>query len=151
MHWKIELSVENHLATDPPCFFITADAVEMINPRLLYVNGVQFTFENVKVLAISNEYSMSVIQHFLDNELRFMLNDIVTHRILEDHFPGIDCISVNTPDIIDNQVLRFEYNNVLYEYNPRIKHLFTINAVEDIEYEKKYKKDIDTRFGIYSK
>lgn len=62
-----------------------------------------FDHENIKVL--------------LDSEFHNGINDQLTREQLEKYLPDAICNEeLNTPEVIDSQLLMFEYNGFIYEY-----------------------------------
>lgn len=58
------------------------------------------------------------IQFILNRYALFALNNSDKWRELEKMLPGIEISSrINTPETIDRSVLRFQYNNGVFEYN----------------------------------
>lgn len=63
------------------------------------------------------ELDMDGILQYLNMVCLYELNDSITRENFELAFANVKCDkSMNTPDIIDRNCLRFIYDNSLYEY-----------------------------------
>lgn len=119
--WKIKFmdndtsyySVEsyNHI-------YISANMVVQLTDHLLEVDGNNLYYP-YKIDSITEcNYFPKLIEEILNTYFRFVFNDSQTWETVKEFFPEIICDeTLNTPEVIYRNALRFSYKDFIYEYS----------------------------------
>lgn len=126
--WTINALNDDYLETE---FFIRAKEVGQVSEEGIVVDGNDLYYPNYTIRKISPAtYDIMLFSHVLETYFRFEFNDSNTWKLFEEFFPGTICNNtVNTPEVVDKNVLRFSYNGKLYEYAPLADQILKVNLI----------------------
>lgn len=129
--WKIEALNEDYLEVE---FFIRAKEILQVCENGMTIDGNDFYSEHSirKIYpATPATYNISLFTYVLDTYFKYEFNDSNTWKLFTEYFPGTICDnSVNTPEVLNRNVIRFSYNNILYEYDPNSVKFLKVNPVD---------------------
>lgn len=118
--WKIKFYENNANFRDDHYshFYLTAINIQQITDCLLSVDGNLFYYPHKIESVAKTTYFSKLFEEILDLYFRYEFNDSETWERLKAFFPDVTCdSSVNTPEVIDRNCIRFSYNDQLYEYS----------------------------------
>ena len=126
--WKIEALNEDYLDTE---FFIRAQEILQVGKQGMVIDGNDFYSEHSIKKISPATYNISLFTYVLDTYFKYEFNDSKTWELFTKYFPGTICNNlVNTPEVLNRNVIRFSYNNVLYEYAPNSVKFLKVNPVD---------------------
>ena len=132
--WKIKFYSENNFNHSNEHYhhvYLEGYDAILINDHLVDIDNRLFYYPYKIESVIRSEYFIELFQEILNTFFENQDNYYGTWKQLERFFPDVICNKLlNTQDIINQKVIRFFYNNVLYEYSSFNK---TVNIIDHTE------------------
>lgn len=116
--WKIKFRLNDGSYENYNHIYISANMIVKLTDHLLEIDGNNLYYPYKIDSITESNYFPKLFEEILNTYFRFASNDSQTRMILEEFFPEIICNeTLNTPEVIDRNALKFSYKDVIYEFS----------------------------------